>query len=213
MITVIRRANSPEDHPKSPLWECECSCGNVFYVTSNNLLNGNTHSCGCYKRNMCSERSSARIKHGAASVSASDDQKRLFRIWVDMRRRCSNAERHEYAHYGGRGIHVCDEWDNSFIAFYEWALLNGYSSGLTIDRIDVNDGYCPQNCRWADDITQANNTTTNHMIEYNGETHTIAEWSRITGIKYSALIQRINANWSIERALSEPVRSNTQKKI
>ena len=108
-----------------------------------------------------------------------------------MINRCRRENNDNYNRYGGRGIDVCSEWDD-FAEFQRWAIDNGYNEDLTIDRIDNDDGYCPENCRWVDTLTQGNNRTTNHVITYNGETHTIAEWSRILGIKYPTLYSRIN---------------------
>ena len=105
--------------------------------------------------------------------------------------RCRREDNDNYNRYGGRGIDVCSEWDD-FAEFQRWAIDNGYNEDLTIDRIDNDDGYCPENCRWVDTLTQGNNRTTNHVITYNGETHTIAEWSRILGIKYPTLYSRLN---------------------
>ena len=100
---------------------------------------------------------------------------------------------------------ICAEWETSFIEFYNWAMNNGYKEGMSIDRIDVNGNYCHQNCRFVDSIVQANNKSNNHFLTHNGETHTIAEWSRITGIKYNTIISRINKlHWTIEKALSTP---------
>ena len=108
----------------------------------------------------------------------------------------------EFDRYGGRGIKVCDEWQE-FLPFYEWAMANGYADNLTIDRIDNDGDYRPGNCRWATRTEQNNNTKKNHYITYNGKTHTIAEWSRITGIKYGTLINRINnLKWDAEKSLT-----------
>lgn len=99
---------------------------------------------------------------------------------------------------------MCEEWNESYDAFRNWAYENGYEDGLTIDRIDVNRGYEPDNCRFVDMKTQCNNRTNSRLITYNGETHTIAEWSNITGIKYHTLYMRIEEyGWAPERALNK----------
>lgn len=116
---------------------------------------------------------------------------RLYIIWRAMRERCRREKNKRYKNYGGRGIRVCEEW-NDYITFKKWALANGYNDGLTIDRIDNDGNYEPSNCRWVDRASQANNKSNNHLITHNGETHTAMEWSRITGIPYRTILSRIN---------------------
>jgi len=108
-----------------------------------------------------------------------------------MKKRCNNESDSRYDRYGGRGIRICDEWYD-FETFKDWALSHGYESGLSIDRVDNNGNYCPENCRWADRIVQANNKSNNRLITYNGITHTVAEWSRILMVNYYNLLARIN---------------------
>lgn len=130
---------------------------------------------------------------------------RLYRIWCNMKTRCYCKTDFHYPRYGARGIVVCTEWKNDFQAFYDWSMSNGYSDDLTIDRIDVNGNYEPQNCRWADNFTQANNTRRNRYYTYNNETHTLTEWSRIVGIKREILKDRIfKLGWSFEDAIKTP---------
>ena len=130
-------------------------------------------------------------------------KERLYRIWKRMRQRCNDPNSSDYSHYGGRGICVCDEWQNDYIAFRKWAISNGYTEQLSLDRIDVDANYCPENCRFVDMKTQCNNRTNSQFISYNGETHTIAEWSDITGIQYGTLYNRIvTFGWTPERALT-----------
>lgn len=129
---------------------------------------------------------------------------KIYRVYCRMKQRCYDRNVREYKHYGGRGIKVCDEWLSDFMAFYEWAMANGYAEGLTIERKDTNGNYEPSNCVWADRKTQNNNTRANHYITYNGETHTMAQWAEIKGIKLQTLAARINIyGWTIERALNE----------
>lgn len=173
-------------------WECLCSCGNVAVVGGSDLRKGHTLSCGCYQK----EQISNAIKtHGLSKT-------RLYRIWSGMKKRCENPNAERYPHYGGRGITVCKEW-NTFESFRDWALNNGYNEKLSIDRKDLNKGYEPSNCKWSTDKEQANNTSRSHTVEFNGETHTISEWSEITGITRRTLNKRINNGWSPERALTE----------
>lgn len=127
----------------------------------------------------------------------------MYRIWRNMRNRCSNPNSQYWRNYGGRGIRVCAEWDD-FGTFRRWALSHGYSDNLTIDRIDVNGDYCPENCRFADAKTQANNTTRNIRVEYEGKTYTLSEFADHLGYAYSVIKWRYKHGWSIERIASEP---------
>ena len=138
------------------------------------------------------------VKHGMART-------RLYRSWTSMRNRCNWKKDKEYKHYGGRGIKVCDEWQNNFEPFMEWALSNGYDDTLTIDRIDVNGNYEPSNCRWITRKEQNNNMTSNVRLTHNGVTHNLTEWSKITEISYSTLQGRIRRGWKTEDILFKPI--------
>ena len=139
---------------------------------------------------------------------------RLYRTYHDMIARCYRPTAQKYKYYGAKGITVCEEWRESYQTFYEWAVQSGYKEGLQIDRIDNSKGYCPENCRWADKVTQENNKTTNRWVDLNGETHTLAEWARIYPIKPATLRQRLNKGWSPELALTAELghREPKQKK-
>lgn len=125
---------------------------------------------------------------------------RIYNIWRSMRQRCSNPNCRNFKHYGARGIKVCEEW-NDFCIFYEWSLANGYSDRLTIDRIDTNKGYEPSNCRWATQEEQQNNRRNNRYLTVDGISHTMAEWSKITGIKTATIWRRLSVGCSVEKAL------------
>lgn len=126
---------------------------------------------------------------------------RLYNIWLNMKQRCSNPKASHYEYYGGKGINVCEEWDKSFTSFSGWANSNGYSDELTLDRIDTRGNYEPNNCRWITQLEQMSNTSRNKRISYKGETHSMAEWSRILNIPYGTLKNRLNRyGWSVERA-------------
>ena len=136
-----------------------------------------------------------------------DCSSKLYCSWKHMKERCYNSSCRDYCHWGGRGITVCDAWKSDFLAFKEWALANGYEEGLTIDRIDNDGNYEPSNCRWATKKEQSNNRRCLHYLTYKGETKTISEWSRITGIKITTLYMRLNTyGWSIEKALTTGVK-------
>lgn len=122
-----------------------------------------------------------------------------------MRRRCRDSKNPAYKNYGGRGIDICDEWHDSFDAFELWSMQHGYDDSLTIDRIDNNKGYSPDNCRWATYSQQARNRRRNHVIEHNGESHALCEWEEITGIKAKVIYNRIyKYGWSVDDALMTP---------
>lgn len=130
--------------------------------------------------------------------------KRLKSIFHNMKTRCYNPNSKFYKWYGAKGITICNEWLESYNVFEKWAIENGYSDSLTIDRIDSEKGYEPSNCRWVTRQEQANNRNSNHLISFNNEQHSIADWAKITGISHTALKQRIAAGWTIEEALTTP---------
>lgn len=126
-----------------------------------------------------------------------------------MHTRCYNQNDEHYKDYGGRGIIICEVWKNNYINFYEWAINNGYNDNLTIDRIDVNGNYEPDNCRWTTVQAQQNNKRSNVFLTYNGETHTIMEWANILGVdKYNKLYWRYSQGWSVEDILKNEVKQN-----
>lgn len=124
-----------------------------------------------------------------------------------MKDRCYNRRCSNYKNYGGRGIKMCDEWLNDFMSFYNWAMSHGYIEGLTIDRIDVNGNYEPNNCRWVDMKQQQRNRTDNRYFIINGETHCLSEWCEILGLKYRTVYSRLQRGWMIYDALELTERS------
>lgn len=187
-----------ERRNKSVVWRCQCDCGNVVDVTTGELRSGRHLSCGCYQRERASQ---AATIHG-------ESRTRLYRIWCAMIKRCENENAEGYENYGGRGISVCEEWRRDYISFRDWAMSHGYSTELTLDRCDVNENYCPENCKWATRFEQMNNTRRTRFFEYNGETHSLREWSDITGMSFSLLKGRLQRGWSIEKTLSDQKRKN-----
>lgn len=183
------------------VWKCLCECGNVKDVRGQRLRDGESQSCGCLAKEITSIHNS---KHNGSFD-------RLYTVWSGMKARCENPSHCEYHRYGGRGISICDEWKNDYTAFREWALAQGYDPSApkgkcTLDRIDNDNGYSPQNCTFSDMKKQCNNRHNNVIIECKGESHTIRGWSDITGISYSVLYSRIKNGWDVNRALSTPTR-------
>lgn len=170
------------------IWLCKCDCGNFTKVASNDLLKGGTKSCGCLQKE-------SHTKHGKY-------KERLYNIYRGIKQRCYNHNRKRYKDYGGRGIKMCDEWLNDFMMFYDWSMANGYDDTLTIDRIDNDGNYEPNNCRWVTPKQQVRNQRSNRNITINNETHCLSEWCEILGLKYSEIWKRINRfNWTIKQAL------------
>lgn len=170
---------------------CRCDCGNNHQARGGNLLSGGVQSCGCLKH-----QAPQNMTHGQKGT-------RLYRIWVGMKTRCFNPRVREYPRYGGRGITVCDAWMD-FAAFHRWALANGYQDDLTIERIDNDGPYSPENCRWIPLGEQARNRRNNRLLTYGGETKPLSEWAEIFGISVQALWGRLRRGWPIERALLTP---------
>ena len=196
-LTVIERA---ENKGKHVAWRCRCDCGNEIVTRAGNLTGGGSRSCGCFNREQSSKKHK---KHGECNT-------RIYGIWKKIKSRCNDTNNDRYADYGGRGITVCQEWSESFEAFRDWAIDNGYRDDLTIDRIDVDGNYDPANCRWISNQKQQNNRRDNHYITHNGETHTITEWARILKLSENALVHRILRGWDIERAFNTPIQAKTQ---
>ena len=134
------------------LWRCECKCGNEAVIIGENLKTRVTTSCGCYRKEV---EVVAGVTHGLSRKNGKTD--RVYSIWLDMKKRCSNPKNKEYKNYGGRGIRVCNDWASDYVKFYEWAMINGYSDKLTLDRIDVDKNYGPDNCKWSTWIEQGRN--------------------------------------------------------
>lgn len=181
-------------------WKCVCDCGDYRIVSSDHLCNGDVKDCGCQRKGVAHWK-----KHGGYNT-------RLYRIWSMMKERCHNQKRIEYSRYGGRSIHVCQEWLD-FKTFMDWSLSNGYDDSLTLDRIDNDGDYCPGNCRWVTRKEQSNNTSSNRWITYGGEIKTITQWASENGLPYHVLKKRLDGlGWSFEKAISEPIHDNKSRK-
>ena len=191
---------------RESLWLCNCDCGKQITTRGSSLKNGETKSCGCFQREL-----SKRIAKEKFTTHGKNET-RLYGIWQKMINRTENPDQHHFEYYKGRGIKVCEEWRNSFQAFYDWAVSNGYRDNLTIDRIDVNGDYCPENCKWSTAKEQARNKRSNVKLTYHGETRILVEWAERTGIKFSTLWARIFVyGWSVEEAFETPVGERRKK--
>ena len=171
----------------SVMWLCKCDCGTVRAVSASTLKTGKSVSCGCYNKEVITT-------HGKT-------HSRLYHTWTSMVRRCTDPNSPEADGYINRGIKVCDEWLNSFEAFAEWSLANGFEENAkrgecTLDRIDNNGNYEPDNCRWANVKAQGRNRRNNVVIECNGESHCLSEWAEILGESYRKLCSRYRRGWS-----------------
>ena len=187
-LTVIQRA---ENQSKKTVWLCKCDCGNIVKVVSANLISGNTKSCGCLKI-------TKNTKHG-------DYKSKLYHIHHSMFCRCYNHKDMAYKWYGAKGITVCEEW-KEYSKFKEWATHNGYKEGLSIDRIDSDKNYCPENCRWVTLQEQAKNKKEIQRFEYKGNKYTVGELSNLFNISRHTLYGRLNRGWSFEDAITIPIR-------
>lgn len=192
-LTVIREVG--REH-KEIVWECKCDCGNIVHRKSYEIRHKLTN-CGCMTKDILREKNS---RHGLYGT-------RIHRTYTNMKTRCYNPHYYLFKNYGGKGITICDEWlgENGLKNFADWSMKNGYSDKLSIDRIDNSKGYSPENCRWVDMRTQQNNRTNNRILSCGGESHTMAEWSKISGIPYFAIQGRLSRGWSEQDAVSRPL--------
>lgn len=172
-------------------WKCKCDCGNITIVRGTNLKTGAVKSCGCLKHE----------EHNTHHLSNT----KIYGIWNAMRNRCYYKKGKAYKNYGGRGITVCDEWKNSFETFYKWAMENGYKDGLSIERMDNNCGYSPDNCKWINKGEQAQNRRRNYSVTINGVTKNLTEWCKEYNIDYGLVHNRCHKlHWDFEKALTTP---------
>lgn len=194
--TVIKYAG----YKNGVMWRCKCDCGSEKDIRSDHLRYGKSTSCGCFKAEVTAKENGKKIeKHGMWNT-------RLYHIWQRMKQRCSpSCPKHEIHNYYNKGIRVCSEWEHSFDVFMKWALENGYSESLSIDRIDGTKNYEPGNCRWATAKEQTNNRWNTYMITYNGQTKALTDWAELLGIKANTLSTRIKRGMSVEEAFTKPV--------
>lgn len=198
-LFVVQKSNFSKKN--NIMWDCLCDCGNKTKVSTANLNSGRVRSCGCLKSEKLSKR----------NITHNQRHSHLYEVWKSMKQRCYNPKLKSYKNYGGRGIKICEPWYNDFQAFYDWAYANGYSTKeqqnetkkLTIDRIDNNGNYTPDNCRWVTRKQQASNLRTTKLVTIKGETKCVADWCREYNIHRSTYDTRIRKGMPPEEALTK----------
>lgn len=205
-LTAVRLAGCA-NRWGSRVWECICDCGSVHKVAASHLVSGTSRSCGCLKR----ERSvqlgkqfgtGRRVRHGHSLRGRKSPE---YTAWCQIRGRCLNTRNAAFSRYGGRGILLCDRWATFENFLADMGLRP--SSRHSIDRIDNDRGYAPDNCRWATDREQSLNRRNNVRVAFDGKTMPLKEWARELDVNYGTLWSRINdSGWSVERALTTPIR-------
>lgn len=185
-LTVMEKAGVKNQGKKGSksLWLCKCDCGNEKIVLRNSLVSGNTHSCGCLEKET---KETIHLKHGMAKT-------RIWSIWVNMKDRCERKSNKSFMYYGGKGIKVCDEWKKDFKSFYNWSMLNGYTDELTIDRINCQGDYEPNNCRWETMKKQVRNRSITKKAKYKGTIISIGEIAELEGINYQKAYEKYGRN-------------------
>lgn len=191
--TVQSVADSPDGRD---YWNCQCECGTIRRVQGKSLRRLHSRSCGCLKAEITGNR---RRTHGVCRT-------RLYRIWSNMKTRCTRTQDAHYTRYGGRGINVCPEWTTSFVAFQSWAIRHGYKDDLTIDRHDNSKGYTPENCRWVTNTENIRNQDKTIWLTAFGETKCFSEWVRDSRcvVTDGGLYRRIKRGITVEDALTKP---------
>jgi hypothetical protein len=193
---VVLQPSSHKTKNRSQTWVCLCDCGEVVdSPTSYSLRNGTTQSCGCLHREEAKKNGDRSRTHGQTKTST-------YNIWVGMIQRCQNPEAKDFPRYGAKGITVCDRWQ-SFANFL--ADMGERPPKMSIDRIDNNGHYEPDNCRWASAIEQARNRSDNKIIAYGGKSQCLAAWAIELGINSVTLQDRLAKGWSVHQAFSQPV--------
>lgn len=177
-------------HRKNTMVLCRCICGTTKIVKIGQILHGDIVSCGCKKREIKNTFKVLGKTHGLSRT-------RLYSTWCNMRNRCLSPRYRQYYDYGGRGISICDEWVNDFLAFRDWALRSGYDDSLTIERIDADGDYCPENCTWIPRHDQSANRR--NVILYNGVP--ACKIAELNGISKTVMHSRLNYGWTLEEAI------------
>jgi len=188
LLQVIEYAGKQGDYA---MWRCRCDCGNEKVVRGANLTTGQVRSCGCLKKRN-------NLKHGESTT-------RIYRIWYGIIRRTEDSSRKEYKDYGALGIRMCQEWRDSYEAFRNWAISNGYNDTLSIDRIDASGDYEPINCRWTNKSGQERNKKNTRYLTIDGVSKTPVEWSEVSGIPEYQIRKRSARGWSDKEAVFKPL--------
>ena len=183
-LVVIGR---DDRNSRKTYYNCLCDCGNMKSVRSDSLIAGTIRSCGCLKKEQDRENLTAAHTHKMSGT-------RIYQIWQGIKKRCYNPHDVRYERYGRRGIKVCDEWRDNFQSFYDWAMENGYDDSLTIDRIDNDGDYRPENCRWSSSEEQARNRSSNIKITIGNVTKTLVEWCQVFDVDYHVISARYSRN-------------------
>lgn len=195
------------NYRRKAVWKCKCDCGNYVEVPSENLVTKNTKSCGCLHIEATKKNIQKAIEK--QTKYQTESEKIIYHTFSQMKRRCYKPKCKAYVNYGARGIRIYSEWLKEPKLFYKWSIENGWEKGLSIDRIDVNGNYEPNNCRWVDNLTQQNNKRNSKFLIYNGQRHTVPEWSRILNIPVGTIADRIKRDYPIEKILN----NNYKKRI
>lgn len=199
-LEVISQAGVAKD--RHILWLCRCDCGNEIICGGNVLKSGNTRSCGCFQKEGARQRQRT---HGLSGT-------KLYNIYYSMLARCYNSKNTAFVYYGKRGIKVCKEWKENLLHFVSWSSNNGYKEHLTLDRIDNDGDYTPENCRWITMKEQSKNKR-KKLIDFNNEKHSLKEWSVLLNIPYATLHRRLKHKWPIEKAFTTPVPVKEKQRI
>lgn len=206
MLTALTEVEKPEHlTTKHRYWLCKCDCGKEKILLMGALRSGNTKSCGCNKGNFCSQKA---LGHGHSTTRGGKSL--TYESWTGMRSRCNNPKQSGYKNYGARGIKICDEWNSSFEAFLK-DMGDRPSLEYSLERKNNDGNYCPENCKWALRIDQANNKTNNRIICFDNKTMTFVQWARFLGISEQTLRSRIDhLGWSIEKAFTTPIQKHSK---
>lgn len=197
-LTVIKYAGRSQN--RNDMWLCRCECGVLKTIASSHLKRGSTKSCGCFRKDSIAE---IATKHGFFGHP-------IYALWIRIKQRCYNKNHKHFKDYGGRGIAVCKEWAGNPVAFIKWAMENGYTEGLQIDRIDNDGNYTPANCRFTTSKVNNRNRRDNRIIEYRGRKMSLAEFCEVhaSHCSYSTVWRRLKLGWSFGKIINTPVRGH-----
>ncbi len=194
---ICKDGNNKHGHPMS---RCLCRCGTVKRVANALLVAGTTKSCGCLAREQRKQFAKDATTHGLSKT-------RGYFCWLHMKERCTDPKHKEFHNYGGRGIYYCDAW-KSFENFHRD--MGDKPPGLSLERINNDGNYCPENCKWATPLEQGNNSRKNRRIEIDGETKTLSQWCRTVGINKGTVLSRERCGWGIVEAITSPIKIQTR---